>query len=288
MRNIIVKLILITITLLILSGCVQNMTVETRPADIEPEPYTAASGKQIVQLDKNNFLITASTVTYNLVQDKRDDLTKLKAAKTALEYYRKQSVDSRFLTIYTDSFDKLSSSHFLNLKEQVELGLVNKITPKEQSSTDMGEKILQVSTYQISVTIPVLISEEISLMTSINKNEISISDTLTVLVQTEKPCYLTILNILPDGTVYTIFDNVSQKKIISGEINTFSTIINSFPSEDIQKGVIKIFASSNPIDLGITGVYKESLLYLLGQLSRFSNSDLTEIDFQYSVLPKKL
>ena len=278
MANKIYMLILISS---ILISCTVNETISINPNFVASTPFTSTGDKQIVRISANELQITSSVIS-SKEQANIDDLARFRAIVSAIDYAWQTSIDPEFVTIYSDKVDAIKVRHFRNLKEKINNGLPDKIENIETNITSLDERSIQISTYKISFQPTQKFTDEVDLYIDLNQTEYSVDDTLKVFLQTNKPCYLKILNFTPSGEINFLNPNAEETLYKPGEIHIFSQKINELRNQTTSgKSLVKILASTSPINLDFPIEYKPALIVILDGLGSLPNTDLTEVDIEY-------
>ncbi|MFO7895765.1 MAG: hypothetical protein R6U84_02390 [Candidatus Cloacimonadales bacterium] len=274
--------------LILLTACTQNVTIDRTPLDAVSKPFTSTGGKQIEQLSSYKYQVKSSIVSGNLSQEEMDELSRLKAAKTALEYFRQTSVDSAFMSIYSELYDRIQPQHLLDLQAEVAAGLIQSIEEKEVTLTKLPQQTIQLSSYDITIRPPKSFTPQVELFIDLNQTKYAAGDTLKIFLQSNLPTYLTVLHIRPDGWVETIESNPKNEIYQTKEIHIFSQVLD-WQAENLaesQGGIIKIFASTQKIDFALWGNLKVALQALIKEMQALETSELSEIGLEYQLEAK--
>jgi hypothetical protein len=279
------KIILITGWLLLLAACTQNVTLSRTPVQTDFTPFISSGDKQIIELGTYKYRTTSSIVSSQLSSEEMTELCKLKAAKTALEYFRQSSVDSAFLSLYSQLYDHIQPLHLQELQAELAAGLIAQIEQKEISLTTLPSQTIQIGSFDITITPPRYFSPQVELFVDLNQTEYVQGDSLKLFVQTNLPAYLTILHIRPDGVVTTIQPRQKTEVYQTDKIHIFQEILDYQvqAKQPAELGYIKIFASTEEIDFALLGNLKGALKELLSQMQALEGNQLTELDLEYKI-----
>ena len=111
------KLYVLGIVAFLLTSCMINETIDTKPYYVASTPFTSTEGKQIIKISDNELIITSSVIAKN-DDSNYDKLTRFRALKSAYDYFWQENVDPYFISIYSENIDYLNSTHFLDLQKK--------------------------------------------------------------------------------------------------------------------------------------------------------------------------
>ena len=278
------NVIIIFFPILFLIGCVQNLVVDTLPNEVEDNFFISSNTRQIIPINDNTFIISTSIIAKNITLEMAKELAIIKACKIASDYYSKQSVDERLMTIYSSFYDGINLKNFNNLSKSVSEGIVTKKEILEETTNILGETIIQTIKIKIQLEKQPIKQSNIVLNANLNKSIFQNNETIKVCIETQKNVYLTILDIQPNNYVSTIYPLNDNNLMSTNEIRTFDKTISIDPKLlNNKEGIIKIFASNSPLNLSVEGNYKNSLSKLIYELLQLPQDQLLEINLIYEI-----
>jgi hypothetical protein len=252
---------------------------------------------QIIDLGEGWYKVTTSVRVENITPVQAKEMAIQRACQLAIEQFAGIEITGRTSLVQVESNSEITMDHFSKLTNQVSSGIIlEKEILKEENFT-VNEGI------QKSVTLKLKIGKQqgeldpyFSLDASLNKTYFQEGEELFLRVISTKNCYLTILNIMSDENVTTVFPNQYRKDnfVKAGdvfELPNQSDIkqgimfkVNLLPGKSEDAELIKIIATKEPMNLNIGSNYKTALEALHNWLITIPRDQIDEIDLQYFIV----
>ena len=242
------------------------------------------------------FKVTSFVVIENITPEEAKEKAIQKACQTAIEQFSGVEVTGRTSLIKVESGSKVTIDHFSKLTNQTSQGIVlGKEIIKE-------ENITQNNILYKSVTVKVKVGKQegerdpfFTLEAALNKDYFKEGEELELEITPSKDCYLTILNIMSDENVTTIFPNKYRKDnfveanqvfILPDEKDKSLGIkykVGLLPNKEKDTEIIKILATKEPVNIQINSDYKTALESLHNWLISIPQDQIVEFDLQYFI-----
>lgn len=293
----IITLILLTVCIL---SCANNKQVE--------EKTNIKNINQLIQQqdtrDLGNGWIesTAQVQITNITPEKAREQAILLACENALEYYTGVDVKGRKIYIIGEDTEKVTRDDYIHITDQTMQGII-------LDRKVISEKIITIDNAIFSrVTVHVKIGKQkgekdpyFSLDASLNKEHFQEYETLEISCIPSKDCYVTILNICSNDTVYVLFPNKYREDNLVKAGNTFempsvqdrniglSLPVKLLPGKITDSEIIKIIATKEHLNLVefkndmIYGTCMATLTKLMQRLITIPQDQIVEYDLVYFV-----
>ncbi len=251
---------------------------------------------QINELGDGWFEVTSFVVIENITPEEAKGKAIQKACQTAIEQFSGVEVTGRTSLIEVESGSEITIDHFSKLTNQTSNGIIlEKEIIKE-------ENITKNNILYKSVTVKIKVGKQegerdpfFTIDAKLNKDYFKEGEELELEITPSRDCYLTILNIMSDENVSTIFPNnyrkdnfvkANQVFKLPDEKDKSSGIkfkVGLLPDKEEDTEIIKILATKEPVNFQINSDYKTALESLQNWLVTIPRSHIEEVDLQYYI-----
>lgn len=256
---------------------------------------------QISDLGEGWYEVTTSVRVENITPKQAEEEAIQRACQLAIEQFAGIEITGRTTLVETESNDKITMEHFSKLSNQVSHGIIleKEIIEKKAELEWFSEEVTVLT--QI-VRLKVKVGKQpgeadpyFSIDANLNKTYFQEGEELILNVIPSKDCYLTILNIMSDENVSTIFPNnyrkdnfVKANQIfkLPDEKDKSSGIkfkVGLLPDKEEDTEIIKILATKEPVNIQINSDYKTALESLHNWLISIPQDQIVEFDLQYFI-----
>lgn len=258
---------------------------------------------KLIDLGDGWFQVTESIFIQNITPEKAREKAIEKACIRAIEFYSGVEITVRDLGIQAENNNKVLLDNFSSITQQITHGI---ITEKEI----LKEEIISKENNLVKVvTVKVKIENQkgkkdpaFQITANLNRDYYRDGEEIELFVKSSKDCYLTVLNICSNDSVYVIFPNKYRKDNFLKAGDTFH-LPNSkdneiglyFPvkllpnkNEDVE--MIKIIAAKKKINFSSLysfsayGTYQTALKDLQNWLIQIPRNEVEEFDLQYFIV----
>ena len=255
-------------------------------------------------LDLGNgwFQVTESVIIENITPEKAKEFAIQKACKQAIEFYSGIEISGRVLNIQAENQNKILIDNFSSITQQTAQGIIIEKEILKDELISNGNQLLKVITIKVKVDKQkgekdpsfVLISE-------INREYFKDGEEMELSIKSSNDCYLTILNICSNDSVYVIFPNEYRKDnfVKSGKLFQLPNSndkriglifpVNLLPNKNEDLEMIKIIATKQKIDFSSVysfsayGTYQSALVDLQKWLLKIPRNEIEEVDLPYFI-----
>nr|MBC8383129.1 DUF4384 domain-containing protein [Candidatus Cloacimonadota bacterium] len=222
--------------------------------------------------------------------------------ENALEYYTGVDVKGRKIYIIGEDTEKVTRDDYIHITNQTTQGII-------LDRKVVSEQIITIDNAIFSwVTVHVKIVQQkgekdpyFSLDASLNKVHFQEFETLEIFCVPSKDCFITILNICSNDTVYVLFPNKYREDNLVKAGETFempneqdrniglSLPVKLLPGKITDSEIIKIIATKENLNLVefkndmVYGTYSASLNKLMQRLITIPQDQIVEYDLVYFV-----
>ena len=294
------KKIFLVIFVLLIFSCVQNskLTESTRINAVTYETYEPGTKN----LGDDWIESTAQVGITNITPEEAREQAILLACENALEYYTGVDVKGRKIYIIGEDTEKVTRDDYIHITDQTMQGII-------LDRKVVSEKIITIDNAIFSrVTVHVKIGQQkgekdpyFSLDASLNKEHFQEYETLEISCIPSKDCYVTILNICSNDTVYVLFPNKYREDNLVKAGDTFempseqdrniglSLPVKLLPGKITDSEIIKIIATKENLNLVefkndmIYGTCMATLTKLMQRLITIPQNQIVEYDLVYFV-----
>jgi len=298
MRNKIIYLLF----LIFFSGCSANkQNISTQPKEIFSVSQNI-SKSELTNLGNGWIKVTESMPIENITPEKAKEKAILKACKRAIEYFNGIEVSSRLIGILAETQNKVLLDNFSSITQQTTQGIILEKEIIEEEIISNGNLLQKV------ITIKVKVGKQkgekdpsFEINANLNREYFIDGEEIELSVKSSKDCYLTILNICSNDSVYVIFPNEYRNDnfVKSGELfqlpnsndknNGLYFPVNLLSNKNEDLEMIKVIATQHKIDFSSVysfsayGTYRSSLRNLQTWLLKIPRNEIEEVDLQYII-----
>lgn len=243
------------------------------------------------------FEVTSYVVIENITPEEAKGKAIQKACQTAIEQFSGIEITGRTSLIEVESGSEITIDHFSKLTNQTSNGIImEKEIIKE-------ENITKNNILYKSITLKIKVGKQegerdpfFTIEAKLNKDYFKEGEELLLSVTPSKDCYLTILNIMSDENVITIFPNKYRKDnfVKANELfelpnendNKLGIMfkVHLLPDKEEDTEIIKILATKEPVNIQINSDFKTALESLQNWLVTIPRSHIEEFDLQYFIM----
>jgi len=252
---------------------------------------------QISDLGEGWYEITTSIKVENITPEQAREKAIQKACQLAIEQFAGIEITGRTSLIQAESNNEITMDHFSKLTNQVSNGIILEKEILEEVNYAVNEGILK------SVTLKIKVGKQqgkadpyFSIDANLNKTYFQEGEELLLSVTSSKDCYLTILNIMSDENVTTVFPNQYREDNFVKANELFE-----LPNENDNKlgimfkvhlpldkledtEIIKIIATKEPVSININSDFSTAFEALQNWLVTIPRDQIEEIDLQYFIV----
>ena len=257
---------------------------------------------QIIDLGEGWYEVTTSVKVENITPEQAREKAIQRACQLAIEQFAGIEITGRTTLVEAESNDKITMEHFSKLSNQVSHGI---ILEKEiiEKRVEMELHPENVTTITQVVKLKVKVGKQpseadpyFSIDANLNKSYYQDGEELFLQVTPSKDCYLTILNIMSDENVTTIFPNQYRKDnfVKANELfelpnesdNKLGIMfkVHLLPDKLEDTEIIKIIATKEPVSIKINSDYNTAFEALQNWLVTIPRDQIEEIDLQYFIV----
>lgn len=251
---------------------------------------------QITNLSDDWYKVIVSVPIANVTPEQARERAIQKACQMAIEQFAGIEVTGRTSLIQAESNNEITIDHFSKLTNQISNGIILEKKILEE------ENITENNLLHKRVTVKLKVGKQkgesdpyFSLDANLNKSYFQEGEKLFLNVIPSKDCYLTILNIMSDENVVTIFPNQYRKDNFVKAGNVFklpnkSDIkqgimfkVNLLPEKSEDSEIIKIIATKEPVSIKINSDFNTAFEALQNWLITIPRDQIEEVDLQYFI-----
>lgn len=259
--------------------------------------YAQTFRPQISDLGEGWYEVTTSIKVENITPEQAREKAIQKACQMAIEQFAGIEITGRTSLIQAESNNKITMDHFSKLTNQVSNGIVLEKEILKEVNFAVNEGILK------SVTLKLKVGKQqgktdpyFSIETSLNKTYFQEGEELLLSVTPSKDCYLTILNIMSDENVTTVFPNQYRKDnfVKANELfelpnendNKLGIMfkVHLLPNKLEDTEIIKIIATKEPVSIKINSDFSTAFEALQNWLVTIPQDQIVEFDLQYFIM----
>jgi hypothetical protein len=296
-----VKYLLFFITLISISCSVNQHNQSEQPNKLTSISKIQNSNK-LIDLGNGWFEVTESIVIENISPEGAKERAIQKACKRAIEYYSGIEISGRVIDLKAEYQNEILLNNFSSLTKLTTQGIILEKEILADEIISNGNQLQKV------VTIKVKVDKQkgekdpaFEISPELNREYFKDGEEMELFVKSSKDCYLTILNICSNDSVYVIFPNEYRKDnfIKSGETFLLPNSndkeiglyfpVNLLPNKNDDIEMIKVIATKQKIDFSSIysfsayGTYQSTLKDLQSWLLKIPRNEIEEIDLQYFI-----
>lgn len=293
--------LLILILLLVIFSCSQTRNIEPEKPQIIKTIYQT-NENELRDLGNGWFEVTGKAFIQNITPEEAKEKAVLDACKKAIEYYTGVEISSRSLDIRAESDSKIVLDQFSSLSNQTTKGIIlEKEIISEKIDTD-GSILVKIVNLKVKVGKQSGEKDPyFNIDATLNRSYFQDSDEMELTATSSKDCFLTILNICSNDSVYIIFPNQYRKDnfLKSGKVFSLPNEndrklgitfpVHLLPDRDKDSEMIKILATKKKVNFtsfysfSAYGTYQSALEDLLRWLIKIPRNEMEEVDIQYFI-----
>ncbi len=254
---------------------------------------------EIEKLPDDWYLVKVPVLIENITPEEAREKAIQIACNMAIEEFSGIEVTGRTSLIQAESNKEITMDHFSKLTNQTSCGIILEKEIIEEENITLKKHIYKVLTLKVKVGKQSGEDDPyFTLDASLNKDYYQDGDQLFLEVIPSKDCYITVLNIMSDENVATIFPNEYREDnfVKANEMfqlpNANDTklgikfIVGLLPEKEEDSEIIKIIATKEPLRFSINSDYKTALESLQNWLVKIPMNEVEEVDLQYFIIGK--
>ena len=293
MRNKIVYLFFIILFL----GCSANkQNISSQPKEIFSVSQNIYRS-EFINLGNGWFKVTESVPIENITPEKAKEKAIQKACKRAIEYFSGIEISGRLIGIQAENQNKVLLDNFSSITQQTTQGIILEKKIVEEEIISNGNMLQKVITIEVKVGKQKGKKDpSFQITANLNREYFKDGEDMELSVISSKDCYLTILNICSNDSVYVIFPNEYRKHnfVKSGELFQLPNSkdkeiglyfpVNLLPNKNEDLEMIKVIATKQRIDFSSIysfsayGTYQSALNDLQKWLLKIPRNEIEEGD----------
>lgn len=251
---------------------------------------------QIINLSNDWYKVTVSVPIANITPEQAREEAIRKACQMAIEQFAGIEVTGRTSLIQTESNNEITMDHFSKLTNQISNGIILEKEILEEENITENNLLYKRVTVKLKVGKQQGESDPyFSLDANLNKTYFQEGEELFLSVTPTKDCYLTILNIMSDENVVTIFPNQYRENNFVKAGDTFELPnktdikqgimfkVNLLPDKSEDAEIIKIIVTKEPVSIKINSDFNTAFVALQNWLVTIPRDQIEEIDLQYFI-----
>ena len=266
--------------------------------------------KSISNTDQNEFLelgngwfqITESVTIENITPEKAKEIAIQKACKSAIEFYSGIEISGRILSVKAENQNQILIDNLSSITQQTAQGIIIEKEIIKDEIIKIGNQLLKVITIKVKVDNQKgEIDPSFKITANLNRDYFIDGEEMELSVKSSKDCYLTILNICSNVSVYVIFPNNFRNDnfvkagdefiLPNAEDKNIGLYfpVNLLPNKNSDLEMIKVIATKQKIDFSAVysfsayGTYQSALNDLQRWLLNIPRSEIEEVDLQYFI-----
>ena len=258
--------------------------------------------EEIKELGNGWFEVVGTAIIQNITPEEAEEQAIYNACRSAVQYYSGVEITERTLDLQAAGQKKILLDHFCALSTQTTNGIIlEKDIIRKEMKTD-GNNLVSL------VLLKVKVGKQkgnrdpyFNVTANLNRDTFKEGDELELTARSSKDCYVTVLNICSNDTVYVLFPNkyrhnnfISEGDLLRLPNEDDRAMEVSYPvkllkgkDEDVE--MIKILATKEKISFAVSqtlseyGTYEMALKQLLKDLIKIPRNEMEEVDIQYFI-----
>ena len=257
---------------------------------------------KFLELGDGWFQVTESVMIENITPEKAKEIAIQKACTKAIEFYSGIEISGQILNIQAENQNQILIDNFSSITQQTAQGIIIEKEIIKDEIISRENRLIKV------VTIKVKVDKQkgekdlsFQITANLNRDYFKDDEEMELSIKSSKDCYLTILNICSNDSVYVIFPNKFRNDnfIKSGELFQLPNSndkkiglyfpVSLLPNKNDDFEMIKVIATKQKIDfssvysLSAYGTYQSALNDLQKWLLKIPRNEIEEIDLQYFI-----
>lgn len=209
------------IGIFILSFLMQPCNADRIDSDEDVTVLSTNTQNELIDLGKGWFQVTSSVTIENITPEKAKELAIQNACKRAIEYFSGIEISGSMLNIQAETDKQVLIDNFSSITRQTIQGIIVEKEILEDKIITNGNQLLKVVTLKVKVDKQKGEKDAaFEITASLNREYFNNGEVLELSVKASKDCYITILNICSNDSVYVLFpNNFRQDNFVkSGEL----------------------------------------------------------------------
>ena len=254
---------------------------------------------EIEKLPDDWYLVKVPVLIENITPEEARDKAIQIACNMAIEEFVGIEVKGRTSLIQAESNKTITMDHFSKLTNQTSCGIILEKEIIEEENITQNKHIYKILTLKVKVGKQGGEDDPyFTLKASLNKDYYQDGDQLFLEVIPLKDCYITVLNIMSDENVATLFPNefrndnfvqANEMFLLPNENDTklgIKFVVGLLPEKEEDSEIIKIIATKEPLSFSINSDYKTAFESLQNWLVKIPMNEVEEVDLQYFIIRK--
>jgi len=257
---------------------------------------------EFLELGDGRFQVTESVIIENITPEKAKEIAIQKACKRAIEFYSGIEISGRILNFQAENQNQILIDNFSSITQQTAQGIIIEKEIIKDEIISRENRLIKVITIKVKVDKQKGEKDpSFKITANLNRDYFKDGEEMGLSVKSSKDCYLTILNICSNDSVYVIFPNEYRNDnfIRSGELFQLPNSndkriglifpVNLLPNKNEDLEMIKIIATKQKIDFSSVysfsayGTYQSALKDLHKWLLKIPRNEIEETDLQYFI-----
>ncbi len=257
---------------------------------------------KITYLGDGWYEVTTSEIVENITPEQAEDKAIQRACQLAIEQFAGIEISGRTTLVEAESNDNITMEHFSKLTNQISSGIILEkeiIELKGELDVFPGDKnvLTQIVTLKIKVGKQQGEADPyFSIDANLDKTYYQDGEKLFLQLTPSKDCYLTILNIMSDENVTTVFPNQYREDnfVKANELfelpnendNKLGIMfkVQLLPNKSEDTEIIKIIATKEPVSIKINSDFNTAFEALQNWLVTIPRDQIEEVDLQYFIV----
>jgi hypothetical protein len=297
--KIIKKLIVLFLLMIVFTSCTNSKLVSNND---NIKIISNNEQNEFLELGDGWFQVTESVTIENITPEKAKEIAIQKACKSAIEFYSGIEISGRFINIQAENQNQILIDNFSSITQQTAQGIIIEKEILKDEIISKENQLLKVITIRVKVEKQNGEKDpSFQITADLNREYFKDSEEMELSVKSSKNCYLTILNVCSNDSVYVLFPNKYRNDnfIKSGELFQLPNSndksiglyfpVNLLPNKNEDFEMIKVIATKQKIDFSSVysfsayGTYQSALNDLQKWLLKIPRNEIEEIDLQYFI-----
>jgi len=283
-------------------GCSVNNQIESIKLEKEFIVFQDNYESKLIELENGWFQVTETVSIENITPEKAKEIAIQKACKRAIEFYSGIEISGRILNVQAENKNQILIDNFSSITQQTAQGIIIEKEILKDEIISKENQLLKVVTIKLKVDKQKGEKDpSFQITANLNLEYFRDGEDIELSVRSSKDCYLTILNVCSNDSVYVIFPNEYRNDnfIKSGKLfqlpNSYDKKlglyfpVNLLPNKNEDLEMIKVIATKQKIDFSSIysfsayGTYQSALNDLQKWLLKIPRNEIEEVDLQYFI-----
>jgi len=252
---------------------------------------------QTIDLGNDYYQVTISIPIENITPEQAKEIAIQRACQIVIEQFSGIEVTGRTSLVQAESNNQITMDHFSKLTNQISNGIILEKEIIEDENITENNRIYRQVTVKLKVGKQQGEADPFfSLSANLNKSYYQNNEELILNVTSTKDCYITILNIMSDENVATMFPN-QYRKVNFVKANELFELPNEkdkklgiklkvhlLPDKIEDTEIIKIIATKEPVTIKINSDFNTAFEALQNWLVTIPRDQIEEVDLQYFIV----